>query len=166
MFSISAYLVLSVFFSYFVSLGLTFTLFWLIDPQFAGVDWKVPIFLFTILVAVGQDYNIFLMSRIREDQRTHGPIKGIRTGMLATGSIISSCGIILAGTFFSLVLAGQLRGSQQLGTALTIGVLLDTFIIRPILVPAWLIMLNTNRFGSRLGNVLSATTPETPAATS
>ncbi|MDB5339011.1 MAG: hypothetical protein JWN70_4630 [Planctomycetaceae bacterium] len=166
MFSISVYLVLSVFFSYFVSLGMTITLFWLIDPQFAGVDWKVPIFLFTILVAVGQDYNIFLMSRIKEDQRTHGPVKGIQTAMLSTGSIISSCGIIMAGTFFSLVLAGHLRGSQQLGTALTIGVLLDTFIIRPILVPAWLIMLNTNRFGSRLGNVLGATTTNTPAATS
>lgn len=165
LFSISVYLVLSVFFSYFVSLGMTITLFWLIDPQFAGVDWKVPIFLFTILVAVGQDYNIFLMSRIKEDQRTHGPVKGIQTAILATGSIISSCGIIMAGTFFSLVLAGHLRGSQQLGTALTIGVFLDTFLIRPILVPAWLIMLNTNRFGSRLGNVLGATT-KTPAATS
>lgn len=72
----------------------------------------------------------------------------------------------MAGTFFSLVLAGHLRGSQQLGAALTIGVLLDTIIIRPILVPAWLIMLNTNRFGSLLGNVLGATTTKTPATTS
>lgn len=155
--SISCYLVLSVFFSYFVSLGMTFTIFHMIDPQFAGIDWKVPIFLFTILVAVGEDYNIFLMSRIQEDQNTHGTIKGIRTAMLSTGSIISSCGLIMAGTFFSLVLAGHLRGSQQLGTALTLGVLLDTFIIRPILVPAWLIMVNTNRFGKRLSALLGKT---------
>jgi RND superfamily putative drug exporter len=162
MFAVSCYLVLSVFFSYFVSLGMTISLFWLIDPQFAGIDWKVPIFLFTILVAVGQDYNIFLMSRVKEDQQIHGPVKGIQTAMLATGSIISSCGIIMAGTFFSLVLAGQLRGSQQLGTALTLGVLLDTFVIRPVLVPAWLIMLNTNRFGIRIGSLLGATTNSPP----
>lgn len=154
MVSVSGYLVISVFFSYFVSLGMTIFIFWLIDPEFAGIDWKVPIFLFTILIAVGEDYNIFLMSRIEEDQHAHGPLEGIRTAMLTTGSIISSCGIIMAGTFFSLVLAGHLRGSQQLGFALAFGVLLDTFVVRPILVPAWLIMLNTNRFGPRLSRLL------------
>ena len=160
MVSVSGYLVLSVFFSYFVSLGMTFFAFWVIDPAFAGIDWKVPIFLFTILIAVGEDYNIFLMSRIDEDQVKYGPVEGIRTALLSTGSIISSCGIIMAGTFFSLVLAGHLRGSQQLGFALAFGVLLDTFVVRPILVPAWLIMLNTDRFGPRLSRLLGAkTTP-------
>lgn len=154
MVAVSAYLVLSVFFSYFVSLGATIFLFWAIDPEFAGIDWKVPIFLFTILIAVGEDYNIFLMSRIEEDQREFGAVEGIRTALLSTGSIISSCGIIMAGTFFSLVLAGHLRGSQQLGFALTFGVLLDTFVVRPILVPAWLIMINTNRFGSTVSRWL------------
>lgn len=154
MVSVSGYLVISVFFSYFVSLGMTIFVFWLIDPEFSGIDWKVPIFLFTILIAVGEDYNIFLMSRIEEDQHAHGPLEGIRTALLTTGSIISSCGIIMAGTFFSLVLAGHLRGSQQLGFALAFGVLLDTFVVRPILVPAWLIMLNTNRFGPRLSRLL------------
>lgn len=160
MVSIPIYLVLSVFYSYFVSLGLTITIFRFIDPQFDGIDWKVPIFLFTILVAVGEDYNIFLMARVQEDQKKYGPIKGIRTAMLSTGGIISSCGLIMAGTFFSLVLAGHLRGAQQLGTALTIGVLLDTFIIRPVLVPAWLVMLNTNRFGPVLSRLLGGTNLE------
>ena len=155
-FSISAYLVLSVFFSYFVSLGATIFIFWLIDPAFAGIDWKVPIFLFTILIAVGEDYNIFLMARIEEDQVHHGPVEGIRTALLSTGSIISSCGIIMAGTFFSLVLAGELRGSQQLGFALSFGVLLDTFVVRPILVPAWLILVNTNRFGPTVSRLLGS----------
>jgi RND superfamily putative drug exporter len=163
MVSISAYLVLSVFFSYFVSLGVTIVTFWAIDPAFAGIDWKVPIFLFTILIAVGEDYNIFLMARIHEDQVHHGPVEGIRTALLSTGSIISSCGIIMAGTFFSLVIAGTLRGSQQLGFALSFGVLLDTFVVRPILVPAWLILVNENRFGKRISRLLGsqAVEPET-----
>lgn len=156
MVSISAYLVLSVFFSYFVSLGVTIATFWAIDPAFAGIDWKVPIFLFTILIAVGEDYNIFLMARIHEDQVHHGPVEGIRTALLSTGSIISSCGIIMAGTFFSLVLAGTLRGTQQLGWALSFGVLLDTFVVRPILVPAWLILVNENRFGVTLSRWLGS----------
>ncbi|MDB5388067.1 MAG: hypothetical protein JWM11_3713 [Planctomycetaceae bacterium] len=164
MVSISAYLVISVFFSYFVSLGVTIATFWAIDPAFEGIDWKVPIFLFTILIAVGEDYNIFLMARIHEDQVHHGPVEGIRTALLSTGSIISSCGIIMAGTFFSLVLAGTLRGSQQLGWALTFGVLLDTFVVRPILVPAWLILVNENRFGVRLSRLLGSQSVVAPKA--
>ena len=149
----SGYLILSVFFSYFVTLGFTYAVFWLVLPDFAGLDWKVPMFLFTILIAVGEDYNIFLMARIEEDQHEFGPVEGVRTALLQTGSIISSCGIIMAGTFFSLVIAGSLLGMQQLGFALTCGVLLDTFVVRPVLVPAYMIMLESGYFGP-LGKIL------------
>jgi RND superfamily putative drug exporter len=145
--AISAYLIISVFFSYFVALGVTFAFYYLKDPEgFGGLDWKVPMFLFTILIAIGEDYNIFLMTRIEEEQKRHGPIEGIRIAMLKTGTIISSCGIIMAGTFMSLW-AGTLVGMQQLGFALAFGVLLDTFVVRPLLVPAYLVMLYQGRFG-------------------
>ncbi|WP_339729547.1 MMPL family transporter [uncultured Gimesia sp.] len=146
--AISAYLIVSVFFSYLVTLGVTFAVFWALDPyNFTGLDWKVPMFLFTILIAVGEDYNIYLITRIDEEQKTKGPVDGVISALKNTGGIISSCGIIMAGTFSSLM-AGTLVGMQQLGFALAFGVLLDTFIIRPIIVPAYLIMLYRGYFGS------------------
>ncbi len=145
---ISLYLIISVFFSYLVTLGVTFTAFYLMNPGgFVGLDWKVPMFLFTILIAVGEDYNIFLMTRIDEEQAIHGPTAGVISALRKTGSIISSCGIIMAGTFCSLM-AGSLAGLHQLGFALAFGVLLDTFVVRPILVPAFLVLLHEGRLGS------------------
>jgi putative drug exporter of the RND superfamily len=153
----SAYLIVTVMFSYLVTLGITFTVFYLVDPHgFNGLDWKVPMFLFTILVAVGEDYNILLMARIEEEQKVHGAVDGIITGLHKTGGIISSCGIIMAGTFSSLMF-GTLWGLAQLGFALAFGVLLDTFVVRPILVPAYLILLNKGFFGA-LGRFLGAQT--------
>jgi len=144
---VSIYLIVSVFFSYFAALGATFAVFWLMDPSgFAGLDWKVPMFLFTILIAIGEDYNIFLMTRIDEEQRVHGKIEGVRIAMRRTGTIISSCGIIMAGTFLSLF-AGTLVGLKQLGFSLAFGVLLDTFVVRPLLVPAFLVLLYRSGWG-------------------
>ena len=134
------YLLVSVLISYYTTLGVSFTVFWLLDPHgFNGIDWKVAIFLFTILIAVGEDYNIFLMTRIDEEEKEHGPVRSVTEALHRTGPIISSCGIIMAGTFASL-LAGSLTAMKQLGFALTFGVLLDTFVVRPILVPAFLIL--------------------------
>jgi RND superfamily putative drug exporter len=145
-FGVSLYLIVSVLFSYFATLGVAFAVFWLINPQaFSGIDWKVAIFLFTILIAVGEDYNIFLITRIHEEQRRHGPVRGVTEALTRTGPIISSCGLIMAGTFSSLLI-GSLTEMKQLGFALAFGVLLDTFVVRPILVPAFLIMLHGGRF--------------------
>ncbi len=146
---ISFYLIIGVFFSYFAALGVTFVVFEHVvgDPTgFGGLDWKVPMFLFTILIAVGEDYNIFLMTRIEEEQAEHGLVGGVLEALKKTGSIIAGCGVIMAGTFSSL-LAGSLVGMQQLGFALAFGVLLDTMVVMPILVPSWLILLYQGRLG-------------------
>lgn len=162
--AICMYLIVSVLLSYLAALGATYLAFWAIDGvNFAGLDWKVPMFLFTILIAVGEDYNIFLMTRIEEEQRVYGPVEGVIQALKKTGRIISSCGIIMAGTFCSLA-AGSLRGMSQLGFALAFGVLLDTFVIRPILVPAYLVLLHSGRFG-RLGPLLGAIPPGDPSVT-
>ena len=159
--AISAYLILSVVFSFLVTLGVTHVFFWALNPSgYTGMDWKAPIFVFTILVAIGEDYNILLMTRVVEEQQRLGPVEGVLAALTRTGGIISSCGIIMAGTFASLM-TGTLTGIIQLGFALAFGVLLDTFVVRPILVPTYLVLLNEGRFG-RFGRWLGATESATP----
>lgn len=150
---LSLYLLVTVLLSYLATLGVTWLLFYALDPiGFIGLDWTVPLFLFVVLIAVGEDYNIFLVTRIHEEQQRHGPRKGVTVALFRTGGIITSCGFIMAGTFASLCI-GTLARMQQLGVALAFGVLLDTFVIRPILVPAFLLVLNDERYGN-LGRYL------------
>lgn len=152
-FGLSLYLLITVLLSYLATLGVTWLLFYALDPTgFIGLDWTVPLFLFVVLIAVGEDYNIFLVTRIHEEQQRHGPKKGVTVALFRTGGIITSCGFIMAGTFASLCI-GSLARMQQLGVALAFGVLLDTFVIRPILVPAFLMVLNDERYGN-LGRYL------------
>ena len=91
-----------------------------------SLDWRVPFFLFTILVAVGEDYNILLVHRAMQEQRRHGLVEGMRRALAKTGGAITSCGLIMAGTFATLMLAG-LSTLLQIGFALAFGVLVDTF---------------------------------------
>jgi RND superfamily putative drug exporter len=120
--------------SYFATLGVCALLFNHVF-QFAGADTSFPLFTFVFLVALGVDYNIFLMTRVREESKKLGTRPGILKGLTVTGGVITSAGIVLAATFLVLGVL-PLVALREIGVAVAIGVLLDTFIIRSTLVPA------------------------------
>jgi len=119
--------------SYLVIMGVADLFFHYILGQ-QGLDWKVRFFLFVLLIAIGADYNIYLMTRVREEALKHGVREGVRRAIIYTGSIISACGLIMAGTFGAMM-AGRIGLMIHIGFAMTFGILLDTFIIRPVIVP-------------------------------
>ncbi len=127
-------LIASVILSFFCTLGLSilFIRFVVGDP---GFDASLPTFAFIFLVALGIDYTIFLMARVREESRLHGTREGMLRALAATGPVITSAGIILAGTF-AVLMTLPVTYTFDLGFMVALGILLDTFIVRTIMVPA------------------------------
>jgi RND superfamily putative drug exporter len=134
--AITAPLVLigTVILSYFAALGIGAFFFENVF-DFPGMPPDLPLFAFIFLVALGIDYNIFLMARVREETLTHGTRNGTIRGLAVTGAVITSAGIVLAGTFSTLAVL-PLVALTEIGFTIAIGVLIDTFLVRSLLVPA------------------------------
>ena len=127
-------LIATVILSYFAALGIGAFFFENVF-DFPGMDPALPLFAFVFLVALGIDYNIFLMARVREEALTQGTRYGMIRGLAVTGSVITSAGLVLAGTFSTLAIL-PLVSLTEIGFTIAVGVLIDTFIVRSLLVPA------------------------------
>ena len=101
----------------------------------AGISFYLPLMVFVLLVALGSDYNIFLMTRVREESKKIGTRAGVIKGVTVTGGVITSAGIVLAATFAVLGVL-PLVFLAEIGFAVAFGVLLDTIVVRSLLVPA------------------------------
>ncbi len=127
-------LIASVVLSFFCTLGLSILFIRFVVGD-AGFDASLPTFAFIFLVALGIDYTIFLMARVREESRRHGTREGMLRALAATGPVITSAGVILAGTF-SVLMTLPVTYTFDLGFMVALGILLDTFVVRTIMVPA------------------------------
>jgi len=130
----SIYMVITVLLNYGATLGITA---WIFQDllHYNNLINMLPVFLFVILAAVGADYNIFLVSRIREETETHSIKEAVHRAVANTGNVITSCGIILAGTFATLA-SSSFPMVMEIGVAIAIGVIIDTFVVRALLVPS------------------------------
>lgn len=144
------YMVVTVLLSFAAALGLTSIVFLGILGQEA-LAWWLPSFVFVLLVALGADYNIYLMSRVREEAETKPTRRAVMDATRSTGGVITSAGLILAGTFAALM-AAEVQSLVQMGFATTVGILLDTFVVRSLLVPSLATVLGRhNWWPSRRG---------------
>jgi RND superfamily putative drug exporter len=124
-----------------------------------GADTAFPLFAFVFLVALGIDYNIFLMTRVREEALHVGTRQGALTALAATGGVITSAGLVLAGTFAVLATL-PLVGFAEIGFTVALGVLLDTLVVRSVLVTALNLDLDRRIWWP---HALSRSTPAEPA---
>jgi RND superfamily putative drug exporter len=146
------YLILSVGLSYLAALGLAVLLFIKLGHS-GGLTFILPFLMFLFLLALGEDYNILVMTRIREEAH-HLPLRqAVSRAIAATGTTVTSAGLVLAGTFAVFAIAGGSGNSQirDIGVGLAAGILMDTFLVRTLLVPSTVVLLGRwNWWPSRL----------------
>lgn len=134
------YMMATIILSYFAAMGVSIFIF----DTFFGYDamsYRIPVYSFIFLVALGVDYNIMLISRIKEEAKNHPIKKAIELGLAKTGGVISSAGIILAATF-AVLMTQPILELFMFGFVVAVGVLIDTFLVRTILVPAIMVKLD------------------------
>ena len=152
------YLIASVGLSYLAALGLAVLVFVTIGGE-SGVLFVLPFFMFIFLLALGEDYNILAMTRIREEARRLPLREAVVTAVGRTGSAVTSAGLILGGTFAVLAFAGSgsyANQTRELGFGLAAGIVMDTFLVRTLLVPSTVILLGRwNWWPSAMGRALA-----------
>jgi putative drug exporter of the RND superfamily len=138
------YLIASVALSYFAALGLAVIVF-IEFGHSGGLTFILPFLLFIFLLALGEDYNILVMTRIREEAHRYPLREAVSRALSVTGTTVTSAGLVLAGTFtvFAIVGGRQSGGSQivDVGVGLAVGVVMDTFVVRTVLVPCTVCLL-------------------------
>jgi RND superfamily putative drug exporter len=135
------YLILTVGLSYLASLGFAMIIFVHLGGQ-DGLNFILPFMMFIFCMALGEDYNILVMSRIREESRTQKSMnEAVKKAIGITGTTVTSAGLILAGTFGVLGLVGGNSQIEQIGYSIAFGILLDTFFVRTLLVPSIVALL-------------------------
>lgn len=148
----------------FLSIAATTSLLYLISRFLLHTSllWIVPLILFVILMSLGNDYTVFLLTRVREEKERHGPTEGIRRGIAGSGVVVSALGLILAASLGSLALQ-PISFLQEIGIAFVISLVLDTFVVRPFYFPAMLTLAERHR-GRRNGSGPAAAAPTRPPA--
>jgi RND superfamily putative drug exporter len=137
------YLIVSVGLSYLAALGLSVLVFIKIAGD-GGLVFFLPFLMFVFLLALGEDYNILVMSRIREEAQRLPLKEAVSRALVATGTTVTSAGLVLGGTFSVFAIVGAQQGSTQfrdVGAGLALGVLMDTFLVRTLLVPSTVVLL-------------------------
>lgn len=136
------YIGLTLLLSYAATMGLTAFLTITVGGDL-GIGNRVAVYVLVFLIALGVDYTIFMLTRYRQELVERAPVEALRVSIVRTGGVISSAGVILAGTF-AVLMTQPIRELFQFGLAMAIGILLDTFIVRPLLVPACIRLLGRN----------------------
>jgi len=155
-FPVAVFILAATALSYFTTLGLTCWVFECFGVQ--GLEWKVQMLLFIVLIAVGQDYSIFFAVRLAQEARTLPCREATKRAIIFTGPVISSCGLIMAATLGS-VMAGDVTVLVQLGFAFALGMLIDTFIVRPLLLPSLIVLSGRTLQRAAVGKLHSEPTP-------
>ncbi len=158
------YLIASVALSYFAALGLAVLLFIKLGGT-GGITFILPFLLFIFLLALGEDYNILVMTRIREEAHQMSLREAVAKALTVTGTTVTSAGLVLAGTFTVFaVIGGRGSGGSQIrdvGVGLAVGVIMDTFVVRTVLVPCTAVLLGKwNWWPSKLHEVHAAGGPD------
>jgi RND superfamily putative drug exporter len=148
------YLIVSVGLSYLAALGLSVLVFIKLAGD-GGLVFFLPFLMFVFLLALGEDYNILVMSRIREEAQRYPLREAVRRALVATGTTVTSAGLVLGGTFSVFAIVGAQQGSSQfrdVGAGLALGILMDTFLVRTLLVPSTVVLLGRwNWWPSKMG---------------